>query len=166
MRHPQAATPLLAGNPSRCHPSSSRVSPARLHPLQKAITQEKRRENVRKSDIIIVRITIYRKLVTYKVGAQSATSKKRSWKQIIVEKRRAPHRMATWTIAPYYKTLVHILGSTFLMTKQVTNNNTILFFSAEYDYWGTGTSYVSLSKWRYGDERMRKTIIMACQRQV
>ena len=37
----------------------------------------------------------YRKLVTDKVGAQSGTGKKRSWKKIIVEKRSIPRRATT-----------------------------------------------------------------------
>ena len=44
-----------------------------------AITQGKRRKNARKSDILSG--SPYRKLVTDKVGAESATGKKRSWKK-------------------------------------------------------------------------------------
>ena len=75
--HLQATT--LQAQPMSHGPSSSRVSPAQLHPFPKAITQVKRRKNARKSEILSG--SPYRKLVTDKVGAQSATGKKRSWKK-------------------------------------------------------------------------------------
>ena len=77
---PLQATTLQA-HPMSPGPSSSRVSPAQVHPFPKAITQGKRRKNARKSDILSG--SPYRKLVTDKVEAQSATGKKRSWKKIL-----------------------------------------------------------------------------------
>ena len=74
----QQATTLQA-YPMSPGSSSSRVSPAQLHSFPKAIKQGKRRKNARKSEILSG--SPYRKLVTDKVGAQSATGKKRSWKK-------------------------------------------------------------------------------------
>ena len=67
----QAAT--LPAHPMSPGPFSSGVSPAQLHPFPKAITEGKRRKNARKSEILSG--SPYKKLVTDKVGAQSATGK-------------------------------------------------------------------------------------------
>ena len=67
----QAAT--LPAHPMSPGPFLSGVSPAQLHPFPKAITEGKRRKNARKSEILSG--SPYKKLVTDKVGAQSATGK-------------------------------------------------------------------------------------------
>ena len=62
-----------------------------------------------------------------------------------------------WTTGPYYKTLVHIIGSTLLMAKQV-NSNMILFFPEEHGPLVNCHKLCQPIKWRYGVERMRKSI--------
>ena len=76
---PLQATTLQA-YPMSPGPSSSRVSPAQLHPFPKAITQGKRRKNARKSEILSGSVSYRQEKVVEK---------------IIVEKRSVPRSTTT-----------------------------------------------------------------------
>ena len=76
------------------------------------------REKVR----YIVRITVYRKLVTDKVGAQSATGKKRSWKKSLL--RRDQYRAGTLPVEAETQNPCHVRPPTTSVTARCVEKTT------------------------------------------